>query len=90
MHPLPILIKYNELMEYLFGGEYPLFTHIKMEMGNDGNNSTGAEAYTMRYEDEEARLTDVVSLSWAPTTEQQSWMFMWTVHGWRSSVFCKY
>ena len=25
-----------------------------MEMGNDGNNSTGAEACTMRYEDEEA------------------------------------
>ncbi len=46
--------KYNEMMEYLFGGEYPLFTHIKMEMGNDGNNSTGAESCTMRYEDEEA------------------------------------
>jgi len=46
--------KYEEMMEYLFGGEYPLFTHIKMEMGNDGNNSTGAEACTMRYEDEEA------------------------------------
>lgn len=46
--------KYNEMMQYLFGGEYPLFTHIKMEMGNDGNNSTGAEACTMRYEEEEA------------------------------------
>ena len=46
--------QYWEMMEYLFGGEYPLFTHIKMEMGNDGNNSTGAEACTMRYEDEEA------------------------------------
>lgn len=46
--------KYNEMMEYLFGGDYPLFTHIKMEMGNDGNNSTGAEACTMRYETEEA------------------------------------
>ncbi len=46
--------KYNEMMQYLFGGNYPLFTHIKMEMGNDGNNSTGAEACTMRYEDEEA------------------------------------
>lgn len=46
--------KYEEMMQYLFGGEYPLFTHIKMEMGNDGNNSTGAEACTMRYEEEEA------------------------------------
>lgn len=46
--------KYEEMMQYLFGGDYPLFTHIKMEMGNDGNNSTGAEACTMRYENEEA------------------------------------
>ena len=45
---------YNAMMQYLFGGEYPLFSNIKMEMGNDGNNSTGAEACTMRYEDEEA------------------------------------
>lgn len=46
--------QYWEMMQYLFGSEHPLFTHIKMEMGNDGNNSTGAEACTMRYEDEEA------------------------------------
>lgn len=46
--------EYWDMMEYLFGGEYPLFTHIKMEMGNDGNNSTGAEACTMRYPDESA------------------------------------
>lgn len=45
---------YWEMMQYLFGGDYPLFTHIKMEMGNDGNNSTGAESCTMRYENEEA------------------------------------
>ncbi len=45
---------YDEMMQYLFGGDYPLFTHIKMEMGNDGNNSTGAEACTMRYENEDA------------------------------------
>ena len=45
---------YWAMMRYLFGGDYPLFSNIKMEMGNDGNNSTGAEACTMRYEDEEA------------------------------------
>ena len=45
---------YWDMMEYLFGGKYPLFSNIKMEMGNDGNNSTGAEACTMRYENEEA------------------------------------
>ncbi|MBO5303221.1 MAG: FIVAR domain-containing protein [Lachnospiraceae bacterium] len=46
--------KYEEMMSYLFGGENPLFTHIKIEMGNDGNNAASAEACTMRYEDEEA------------------------------------
>ena len=46
--------QYWAMMNYLFGGENPLFSHIKMEMGNDGNNSTGAEACTMRFEDEEA------------------------------------
>lgn len=45
---------YRELLQVLFGGEHPLMTHVKMEMGNDGNNSTGADACTMRYEDEEA------------------------------------
>ena len=46
--------QYWEMMEVLFGGERPLMTHIKMEMGNDGNNSTGADACTMRSADEEA------------------------------------
>lgn len=45
---------YNELLQVFFGGEHPLMNHIKMEMGNDGNNSTGADSCTMRYEDEEA------------------------------------
>lgn len=47
---------YWAMMQYLFGSAdgYPLFSNIKMEMGNDGNNSTGAEACTMRYENEEA------------------------------------
>ena len=47
---------YWAMMQYLFGSDdgYPLFTNIKMEMGNDGNNSTGAEACTMRYENEAA------------------------------------
>ncbi len=45
---------YNRLLEVLFGGEYPLMNHVKMEMGNDGNNSTGADSCTMRHEDEQA------------------------------------
>ena len=47
---------YWAMMKYLFGSDdgYPLFSNIKMEMGNDGDNSTGADSCTMRYEDEEA------------------------------------
>ena len=45
---------YQEMLEVLFGGDRPLITHIKMEMGNDGNNSTGADSCTMRFENEEA------------------------------------
>ena len=46
--------KYNEMLNVLFGGSHPLMNHVKIEMGNDGNNSTGADSCTMRYEDEEA------------------------------------
>ncbi|MDR1642511.1 MAG: S-layer homology domain-containing protein [Clostridiales bacterium] len=46
--------KYWELLEVLFGGDNPIVTHVKIEMGNDGNNSTGSDSCTMRYEDEEA------------------------------------
>ena len=40
--------KYWELVNVLFGGDHPIFTHVKIEMGNDGNNSTGAEPAPMR------------------------------------------
>lgn len=45
---------YQKMLNVLFGGEYPLINHVKMEMGNDGNNSTGADSCTMRFENEEA------------------------------------
>lgn len=48
--------KYAELMQYLFGGEYPIFTHVKLEMGNDRNNSTGAESATKRTKGEKANV----------------------------------
>lgn len=47
---------YAQLMQYLFGGEYPIMNHVKLEMGNDRNNSTGAEAATKRSKDEEANI----------------------------------
>lgn len=49
-------VKYAELMQYLFGGEYPIFTHVKLEMGNDRNNSTGPESATMRTKGESANV----------------------------------
>ena len=48
--------KYAELMQYLFGGQYPIFTHVKLEMGNDSNTSTGPESATMRTRDEKANV----------------------------------
>ncbi|HIW34617.1 MAG TPA: S-layer homology domain-containing protein [Candidatus Paenibacillus intestinavium] len=48
---------YAEMLKILFGGDNPLMTHVKIEMGNDRNNSTGPDPATMRTEDEEANVT---------------------------------
>ncbi|MBX7444595.1 MULTISPECIES: family 16 glycoside hydrolase [unclassified Arthrobacter] len=44
--------KYWELIETLFGGDHPIMSTIKIEMGNDRNTSTGPNAATMRSRDE--------------------------------------
>ncbi|MFM9331498.1 immunoglobulin-like domain-containing protein [Paenibacillus mesotrionivorans] len=49
--------KYTELLQVLFGGEHPLMSHVKIEMGNDRNNSTGPDPATMRTADEPANVT---------------------------------
>ena len=43
---------YMRLLQVLFGGENPVFTNVKIEMGNDRNNSTGPDPSTMRWESE--------------------------------------
>ncbi|MDF2938567.1 MAG: Carbohydrate binding family 6 [Paenibacillaceae bacterium] len=48
---------YAELLQVLFGGEHPLMSHVKIEMGNDRNNSTGPDPATMRTADEAANVT---------------------------------
>lgn len=48
---------YAELLQILFGGEYPIMNHVKLEMGNDRNTSTGPEAATKRSESEEANVS---------------------------------
>lgn len=47
---------YAQLLQILFGGDRPLMDHVKIEMGNDRNNSTGPDPATMRTEDEEANV----------------------------------
>ena len=48
--------KYVELLQILFGGKNPIMTHVKIEMGNDRNNSTGPDPATMRWETETANV----------------------------------
>ena len=43
---------YWRLIETLFGGEHPMMNTVKIEMGNDRNNSTGPNPCTMRERDE--------------------------------------
>ncbi|WP_437654864.1 sugar-binding protein [Sorangium sp. So ce1182] len=48
--------RYAELLKILFGGARPIITHVKVEMGNDRNNSTGPDAATMRLANEAANV----------------------------------
>lgn len=47
---------YAQLLKVLFGGESPIMTHVKIEMGNDRNNSTGPDPATMRLQNEPANV----------------------------------
>jgi hypothetical protein len=48
--------QYLQLLEILFGGTRPIMTQVKIEMGNDRNNSTGPDAATMRLANEAANV----------------------------------
>ncbi|WJK39622.1 carbohydrate-binding protein [Solwaraspora sp. WMMA2056] len=48
---------YARLLRVLFGGDRPIMSHVKIEMGNDRNNSTGSDPATMRWETEPANVT---------------------------------
>ncbi|MBN2576438.1 MAG: sugar-binding protein, partial [Deltaproteobacteria bacterium] len=48
--------KYAELLRILFGGTNPIMTQVKIEMGNDRNNSTGPDPATMRLASEAANV----------------------------------
>lgn len=47
---------YSRLLQYLFSGDYPIMNHVKLEMGNDCNNSTGPESATKRSSTEETNI----------------------------------
>jgi chitodextrinase len=48
--------EYSRLLQTLFGGDRPIMNHVKIEMGNDRNNSTGSDVATMRTADEPANV----------------------------------
>ncbi|MBT1179844.1 hypothetical protein [Bifidobacterium vespertilionis] len=48
---------YWTLVRTLFGGERPMMNTVKVEMGNDRNNSTGPNVATMRDRDEYPAVT---------------------------------
>jgi hypothetical protein len=47
---------YATLLQVLFGGTNPVMTQVKIEMGNDRNNSTGPDPATMRLQTEAANV----------------------------------
>src|SRR5690606_28213212 len=49
--------EYDRLLRILFGGDWPIMSHVKIEIGNDRNNSTGPDPATMRWETEPANVT---------------------------------
>jgi len=48
--------RYGEFLRVFFGGPNPVMTHVKIEMGNDRNNSTGPDPATMRLASEAANV----------------------------------
>ncbi|MBN2528589.1 MAG: sugar-binding protein [Deltaproteobacteria bacterium] len=48
--------KYQQFLQILFGGDLPIMTHVKIEMGNDRNTSTGPDPCTMRLAGEAANV----------------------------------
>ena len=48
--------QYVQMLNILFGGSRPIMTQVKIEMGNDRNNSTGPDPATMRLASEAANV----------------------------------
>lgn len=83
MHPE----KYVELLKILFGGSHPIMSHVKIEMGNDRNNSTGPDPASMRLASEPANVRRVPGFQFAADArrwnpELQVSILRWNAPGW--------
>ncbi|MCI9503559.1 MAG: hypothetical protein HFG76_16575, partial [Hungatella sp.] len=79
--------KYWEMLEKLFGGEHPIVQHIKIEMGNDKNTSTGPQACTMRTSDEYPNVARVTGFQLAADAKKinpnvKVSLLYWCAPGW--------
>ncbi|MDO4296499.1 MAG: InlB B-repeat-containing protein, partial [bacterium] len=82
--------KYWEMLELLFGGENPIMQHVKIEMGNDKNNSTGSQACTMRTADEYPDVSRVTGFQLAADAKKinpdvKVSLLYWETPGWVGS-----
>lgn len=79
--------KYAELLKLLFGGPRPILSHVKIEMGNDRNNSTGPDPASMRLASEPANVRRVPGFQFA--ADAKKWnpdlrvsILRWNAPGW--------
>lgn len=82
--------RYAELLQILFGGERPIMTQVKIEMGNDRNNSTGPDPATMRLENEAANVRRAQGFQLAADAKQLNpklkvGILRWNAPGWAST-----
>ncbi len=81
---------YAQLLRVLFGGSDPIMTHVKIEMGNDRNNSTGPDPASMRLESETANVRRVPGFALAADAKQLNpdlkvSVLRWNAPGWVNS-----
>jgi len=79
--------RYAELLKNLFGGTRPIMTHVKIEMGNDRNNSTGPDPATMRLANEAANVKRVPGFQLAADAKKLNpnlkvSVLRWNAPGW--------
>jgi len=82
--------RYAELLEILFGGTNPIMTQVKIEMGNDRNNSTGPDPATMRLSSEAANVKRCPGFQLAADAKQLNpnlkvSILRWNAPGWVKS-----